>query len=112
LGIPRRITQAERYYRSGRRTSARCPSEANLRREETLPKARELPGWKGVIGLADRSSGRVKLITLSESADALRATEERADQLRKQTADRGGQRVTGVNRYEVALADRLSEVTV
>jgi heme-degrading monooxygenase HmoA len=73
---------------------------------------RELPGWKGVIGLADRNSGRVKLITLWESADALRATEEQADRLRKQTAESGGQRVTGVDRYEVAVADRLSEVTV
>jgi len=81
-------------------------------REDTLPKARELPGWKGVIGLADRKSGRVKLITLWESADALRATEEQADRLRKQTAESGGQRVTGVDRYEVAVADRLSEVTV
>jgi hypothetical protein len=32
--------------------------------EETLPEAHELPGWKGVIGLADRTSERVKLIAL------------------------------------------------
>jgi heme-degrading monooxygenase HmoA len=81
-------------------------------REETLPKARELPGWKGVIGLADRTSGRVKLITLWQSADALRATEEQADRLREQAAESGGQRVTGVDRYEVAVVDRLNEVTV
>jgi hypothetical protein len=65
-----------------------------------------------VIGLADRNSGRVKLITLWESADALRATKGQADRLRNQTAESGGQRVTGVDRYEVAVADRLSEVTV
>jgi len=81
-------------------------------REETLPKARELPGWKGVVGLADRNSGRLKLITLWESTDALRASEEQADRLRQQTAESGGQRVTGVDRYEVEFADRLSEVTV
>ncbi len=80
--------------------------------EETLPKARELPGWKGVVGLADRNSGRLKLITLWESTDALRASEEQADRLRQQTAESGGQRVTGVDRYEVEVADRLSEVTV
>jgi heme-degrading monooxygenase HmoA len=90
----------------------RIDESVSKAREETLPKARELPGWKGVIGLADRNSGRVKLITLWESADALRATEEQADRLRKQTAESGGQRVTGVDRYEVAVADRLSEVTV
>jgi heme-degrading monooxygenase HmoA len=90
----------------------RIDESVSKAREETLPKARELPGWKGVIGLADRNSGRVKLITLWESADALRATEEQADRLRKQAAESGGQRVTGIDRYEVAVADRLSEVTV
>jgi heme-degrading monooxygenase HmoA len=80
-------------------------------REEVLPKARELRGWKGAIALADRSSGRVKLITLWESIEALRASEEQADRLRKQSAEIGGQRITGVDRYEVAIADRLSEVT-
>jgi heme-degrading monooxygenase HmoA len=90
----------------------RIDESASKAREETLPKARELPGWKGVIGLADRDSGRVKLITFWESADALRATEEQADRLRKQAGEGGGQRVTGVDRYEVAVADRLSEVKV
>jgi heme-degrading monooxygenase HmoA len=90
----------------------RIDESASKAREETLPKARELPGWKGVIGLSDRDSGRVKLITLWESADALHATEEQADRLRKQAGEGGGQRVTGVDRYEVAVADRLSEVKV
>jgi len=90
----------------------RIDESVSKAREETFPKARELPGWKGVIGLADRNSGRLKLITLWESADALRTTEEQADRLRKQAAESGGQRVTGVDRYEVAVADRLSEVTV
>lgn len=80
-------------------------------REETLPKARELPGWKGAIGLADRQTGRVKLITLWESADALRATEQQADQIRAQAAQAGGQRITAVDRYEVAIAERLAAVT-
>ncbi len=83
---------------------------AQKAREETLPKARELAGFKGAIGLADRESGRVKLITLWESADALRATEEQADRLREQAAEAGGQRITGVDRYEVAVAQQLSAV--
>lgn len=80
--------------------------------EETLPKVRALPGSEGAIGLADRSTGRVKLITLWESADALRASEEQADRLRAQAAEGGELRITGVERYEVAVADRLSEVNV
>jgi heme-degrading monooxygenase HmoA len=80
-------------------------------REETLEKVRELPGSKGVLALADRSSGRVKFITLWESAEALRASEERANRLREQAAQSGGQQIARVDRYEVAIVDRLSAVT-
>ena len=77
---------------------------------ETLPKARELQGNVGMIGLADRKSGRVRVITLWESADALRQSEQQADRLREQAAERGGQRIAGVDRYEVAVAQQLSGV--
>jgi heme-degrading monooxygenase HmoA len=80
-------------------------------REEPLSKVRALPGWKGAIGLSDRNGGRVRLITLWESADALRATEEQADRLRAEAAEGGDLRIVAVDRYEVAVADRLSEVT-
>jgi heme-degrading monooxygenase HmoA len=81
-------------------------------REETLSRVRALSGSKGAIGLSDRNSGRVKLITLWESADALRASEEQADRLRAEAAESGDLRIVSVDRYEVAVADRLSEVTV
>src|SRR5438552_1613316 len=51
-------------------------------RTETLPQVREIEGNVGAIGLADRSSGRGTIITLWESADALRRSEEQADRLR------------------------------
>ena len=73
---------------------------------------RDLQGWKGIIGLADRNSGRVKLITLWENTEALQTTEQPADRLREQAAESGGQRITGIDRYEVAGAQRLSEVGV
>jgi len=38
--------------------------------------------------------------------------EQPADRLREQAAESGGQRITGVDRYEVAVAQRLSEVRV
>ncbi len=77
---------------------------------ETLPKARELQGYVGMIGLADRKSGRVRVITLWESADALRQSEQQADRLREQAAQSGGQRIAAVDRYEVAVAQQLSGV--
>jgi heme-degrading monooxygenase HmoA len=79
-------------------------------RSQTLPKLREIQGNVGLIGLADRGSGRVIGVTLWESEDALRASEQDADRLREQAAESGGQRIAGVDRYEVAIAQQLSEV--
>ena len=78
--------------------------------DETLPKVRELDGSVGVIGLANRASGRVTVITLWESAEALRQSEQQADRLREQAAKSGGQSIAGVDRYEVAVAQQLSGV--
>ena len=79
--------------------------------DETLPKVREIDGNVGAIGLADRTSGRVTIITLWESADTLRKSEEQADRLREQAAQSGGQSIARVDRYEVAVAQQLSGVT-
>ena len=81
-------------------------------RGETLPKVRALDGNVGAIGLADRENGRVSMITLWDSADTLRASEQQADQLRTQTADMSGQRVTNVARYDVATAQTLTGARV
>src|SRR5919202_1084370 len=51
-------------------------------RSETAPRVRELPGNVGMIGLADRQSGRMTAITLWESEDALRRSEEQAKHMR------------------------------
>jgi len=79
-------------------------------RTETLPQLRDMQGNVGLIALADRKSGRVVGITLWESADALRQSEQQADRLREQAAESGGQRIAGVDRYEVAVAQQLSKV--
>ena len=73
-------------------------------RDQTLPKVRAIDGNVGAIGLADRSNGRMSMITLWNSADAMRASEQEADQLRERTAEGGGQKITSVARYEVAMA--------
>jgi heme-degrading monooxygenase HmoA len=79
-------------------------------RSETLPKVRELAGNVGAIGLADRTSGRGIVITLWESSDALRQSEQQADRLREQAAEGGRQSIAGVDRYEVAVVQELSGV--
>jgi hypothetical protein len=71
-------------------------------RGDTLPKVLSIDGNVGAIGLADRENGRVSMITLWDSPDSLRASEQQADQLRKQTAEMGGQKITNVARYDAA----------
>lgn len=74
-------------------------------RGETLPKVRAIDGNVGAIALADRDNGRVSMITLWDSVEAMRASEREADQLREQTADTGGQQIANVARYDVAMAE-------
>jgi heme-degrading monooxygenase HmoA len=71
---------------------------------QNVPDARTLDGWKGMIMLVDRTTGASRVITLWESEDALAASEERAGELREQTAKEAGQQVAGVERYEVAMS--------
>ncbi|MFL5963526.1 MAG: hypothetical protein ACJ757_11620 [Gaiellaceae bacterium] len=78
--------------------------------EDILPRARNLDGFAGVISLADRKSGTTKLVTLWTSADALAASESAANTLRNESAEAAGGTITGVERYEVAVAERLAEV--
>src|SRR5215210_1753898 len=73
-------------------------------REVILPKAKEMdPGFKGIIALTDRQSGKMVGITFWESEDAVRASEEGANRLREESAEAGGGTVAGVERYEVGL---------
>jgi heme-degrading monooxygenase HmoA len=100
--------------RAARVSSLEGPPEnidkaVRVARDTVLPKARQLSGWKGVISLVDRKSGRGKLITLWESEEALRASEEQANKLRQETAESAGEKIKGVDRYEVAVAERISQ---
>jgi heme-degrading monooxygenase HmoA len=72
-------------------------------REQVLPRAKEMDGFKGLIALGDRQSGKTLGITLWESEEAMRASEEAANRLREESAEAGGGTVAGVERYEVGL---------
>jgi heme-degrading monooxygenase HmoA len=79
-------------------------------RGETLPKVLTMAGNVGAIALADREHGRTTMITLWDSTDSLRQSEQQADRLREQTAEMSSQRIAGVERYEVAMAQETSRV--
>jgi hypothetical protein len=76
-------------------------------RGETLPKVRAIDGNVGAIGLADRENGRVSMITLWDSADAMRASEQEADQLRERTAEISEQKIANVARYDISTAQTV-----
>jgi hypothetical protein len=71
-------------------------------RTTVVPFTRE--AGKGAILLVDRGSGEALGITLWEDEEALRASEERANALRADVADRmGAEQAPTVARYEVAV---------
>ena len=72
-------------------------------REVVLLQARRMEGFKGMIALGDRHSGKTLGITFWESEEAMRVSEEAADRLREESAEAGGETIAGVERYEVGL---------
>ena len=74
-------------------------------REQVLPQAKQPEGFKGMIALGDRQSGKTLGITFWESEDDMRASEEAANRLRSESAEAGGQTIAGVERYEVGIFD-------
>jgi heme-degrading monooxygenase HmoA len=82
--------------------------------EHVLPTLTQVDGFRGMVALADRKSGKVLLVTLWESEEAWRQGEQavwqlsrEAEQLRRDTAGvvfRPGPRVES---YEVLLSYTL-----
>ena len=74
-------------------------------REQILPAARLQDGFKGIYLLYDGKSGRSLAITLWETEEDMRASEEAALRARTESAETSGDVFVGVERYEVALQE-------
>ena len=74
-----------------------------LAREQILPAARLMDGFKGIYLLYDRESGKSLSVTLWETEADMQASEEAASRVRAQSAEASGDEVIDVERYEVAL---------
>jgi hypothetical protein len=72
-------------------------------KEQAVPAVRQIEGSKGVLWLVDRSTGKAMSITLWETEEAMRASEEAADQIRGESAQSAGGTVVSVDRFEVAI---------
>jgi heme-degrading monooxygenase HmoA len=81
---------------------ARIDEGTQFARENILRKARQMAGWKGVLSLADRSTGEGFLITLWESEAAMNASAEAAKGLRSESYT-AGESEAGVCGYEGLL---------
>jgi heme-degrading monooxygenase HmoA len=69
--------------------------------EQVVPQARQMDGFRGMIALGERQSGKTMGITFWESEEAMRASEEAANQLREESAEASGEQIAGVERYWV-----------
>src|SRR5918997_3862533 len=76
--------------------------------ENIVPTLQEVEGFEGVYLLVERQSGEVLTITLWESEEAMRASEEEANQLPSEHRGEWRQEDLGVERYEVAISPERS----
>ena len=76
--------------------------------ENILPKVNQIDGFEGLYYLVDRESGKSLSITLWESEQTMRASEEEANRLRTESAQSASATVEDVQRYEVALSPEQS----
>ena len=72
--------------------------------EHVLPALEMQDGFSGGLVLADRESGKVLVVTLWESEQALDATEDASHWLRIFGAESSGGTVSSVERYEVLFS--------
>jgi heme-degrading monooxygenase HmoA len=76
--------------------------------EQVLPQLQQLDGFKGLIALRDRGSGRVRGVAFWESEEALRATDEAAARIRGGVTEATGGTVASVENYEVVVFEAPS----
>ena len=75
-------------------------------RDNVIPTIKEMGGHGGVL-LIDRASGKAMAITLWEDEAAMRASEERANELRRAASEElGAAEQPDVERYEVAVFEK------
>jgi heme-degrading monooxygenase HmoA len=76
-------------------------------RDEVFPGVRQMDGFKGMIAFGDRSTGKMMAVTLWETEEAMKASEEGANQLRAATSEATSARIASVERLEVVFDERV-----
>jgi heme-degrading monooxygenase HmoA len=78
---------------------------AHAGEEKVLPALRRLDGFDGLLILADRQNGKILVVTLWESEEAMRGSEAASHWFRAFVAEVAGGKVTDVERYEVVYSE-------
>lgn len=91
-------------------SASKVPDGIKAVQDQVIPAAQKMPGFRGMIALADRSSGKMIGITFWESEDAMRQSAEAASRLRDASAASGGAKVVGVEQFEVVAETLASRI--
>lgn len=91
------------FQGSSEQSDEEIEQQITILREKILPTARQMDGYKGILSLGDRSTGKSISLTFWQSEEAMRASEEAADELRQHAADEGKEEIAGVERFEVYI---------
>ncbi len=76
-------------------------------REAVLPALQSVDGFRGLMVLVDRASGRQLALTLWDSEQALEAGETATNRIRSSSAGHSRLAIEGVEHYQVALETLL-----
>jgi hypothetical protein len=76
-----------------------------LVRDELLPWARESSGFRGLIGLVDRTHGRALVLTLWADGEALERSAAAGDRLSALAAEVTGAKRLSLENFEVSLLE-------
>ena len=69
--------------------------------DETERKVEAMPGSLGLYYLVDAKTGRTMSITLWESEQAMRESDEPASRLREETSSASSAKIVSIDRFEV-----------
>jgi heme-degrading monooxygenase HmoA len=72
--------------------------------EQTIPREDEMPGLRALYCLIDRTTGRAASLSIWNTEEDLKASEDRAAKQRDQAEENSGGRIVSVDRMEVVNA--------
>ena len=82
---------------------------ARVIKDQVIPSAQQIAGFKGGLWLIDRASGNGLTVTLYETQDALRASEAAAAKIRQDSVNQLGADLVSVETYELVGSAGLAE---